>query len=209
MPIEQRRAKQRAYYAAHPGIVSAYSRAWRQAHPESERERHHRWRDGNRETYRASQRRAAAKLAAERPEVIREKRRRYMERADRPCRHAKDGCPELAIRWSHSCLEHDRLDTARRRKRKRIKLATRLAMAQGWTCTWCQRPLPEDLDGTVVDHVIPQSAGGPDEAWNFELLHLPCNGPGGKWDTITLKAWDLAVRHGLALQLQPGAIWLR
>ena len=78
-------------------------------------------------------------------------------------------------------------------------MAAKLARAQDGICTWCGLPLPGDLAGTVVDHVIPRSAGGPDEPWNFELLHVRCNGPAGKWHKITPKALELAARHGLQL----------
>jgi 5-methylcytosine-specific restriction endonuclease McrA len=196
---DQRRRRRRAYYAANAAAVAEYAKAWRQANRARERERQRRWRAANPETVRARHRRQWAKLAAERPEVVREKQRRYLQRTDRPCRYARAGCPEFAIPWSHSCYEHDHQDHARRRERKRLAVATRLAQMQHWTCTWCSQPLPEDLTGTVVDHVIPQSAGGPDEPWNFELLHVPCNGPAGKWHKIIPKALELAAQHGLQL----------
>ena len=71
-----------------------------------------------------------------------------------------------------------------------------LAESQGWTCTWCVRPLlPADVGAgrTQVDHVIPLVRGGPRAPWNTELLHAGCNG--SKGGRMTARAWALARLH--------------
>lgn len=71
-----------------------------------------------------------------------------------------------------------------------------LAQSQGWTCTWCGRPLlPADVGAgrTQVDHVIPLVRGGPRAPWNTELLHAGCNG--SKGGRMTARAWALARLH--------------
>ncbi len=83
-------------------------------------------------------------------------------------------------------------DKARRRER--------LARAQGGICPWCNLPLPEDLAGTAVDHIIPSCRGGPHEKWNLRLLHSRCNGPAGKGNQLTAEAEELAVRYGIVLR---------
>jgi hypothetical protein len=57
--------------------------------------------------------------------------------------------------------------------------------------------LPADLAGVHVDHIIPVAAGGPDEEWNFQVLHGPCNR--AKRNTITAEAFILAAEHGIEL----------
>jgi 5-methylcytosine-specific restriction endonuclease McrA len=203
MDPELRREQRRAYYAANADALNSYARAWRRANldtsrtKERGRARHRRSRDPER--HRAENRRAFAKLWAENPEIIRQRARQYLQRSDRPCKHAADGCTEYALPWEKSCRTHRNGDRTARRQRKQQVLAVELAQAQAWICTWCGDPLPADLADTVVDHVIPRSAGGPDERWNYELLHIPCNGPGGKWHKITPRALELAAQRGLRL----------
>jgi 5-methylcytosine-specific restriction endonuclease McrA len=72
-----------------------------------------------------------------------------------------------------------------------------LARAQGWACTWCQRPLPEDLARTCIDHVIPVSRCGPNDEWNLDVLHARCNA--SKRDKITLRALEIASDHGVVI----------
>jgi hypothetical protein len=75
-----------------------------------------------------------------------------------------------------------------------------LAEAQNYICPWCQLPLPDDLADTERDHIIPRSRGGPDHAWNRQLLHKACNrGPGGKGSQLTPEATALAARHNIRL----------
>jgi 5-methylcytosine-specific restriction endonuclease McrA len=75
----------------------------------------------------------------------------------------------------------------------------RLATAQGGICPWCDLPLPEDLAGTEVDHIIPRIRGGPDEPWNRQLLHFKCNKT--KRFRLTDAARALAAEHGIRLHL--------
>jgi 5-methylcytosine-specific restriction endonuclease McrA len=64
-------------------------------------------------------------------------------------------------------------------------------------CTWCNEPLGR---GSAVDHIIPLSRGGPNVAWNRELLHRRCNQEKG--NLLTSRAIALAELHGITL-LEP------
>jgi len=140
--------------------------------------------------YRVSYRAANAK-------AIRERNRERMQRPDRPCRYAKTGCTEYAKVGQKACPEHYCADQRRRHARKRDKVKQKLAVGQGGNCTWCELPLPEDLDGTHTDHIIPVARGGPDVEWNWQLLHAFCNQ--SKQDKIIPIALELAAEHGISL----------
>jgi hypothetical protein len=75
----------------------------------------------------------------------------------------------------------------------------RLAGMQGGICPECTRPLPEDLAGTEVDHIIPKACGGPDLAWNRQLVHFQCNR--SKRCTLSEAALALAAEHGVKAHL--------
>jgi HNH endonuclease len=64
-------------------------------------------------------------------------------------------------------------------------------------CPWCDRALPQGLAGTQVDHIIPVSRGGADDAWNLQLLHGRCNRVKGS--KLTPAAAALALAHGIEL----------
>lgn len=61
--------------------------------------------------------------------------------------------------------------------------------AQGGCCALCQLPLAEDE--FEIDHIIPVSHGGPNEAWNLQLLHPLCNQE--KNDNLFVFATDFVV----------------
>jgi len=82
----------------------------------------------------------------------------------------------------------------------RMRRCQLLAYVQDGICPWCKRPLPDDLAGTEIDHIIPRSRGGPNFAWNRQLLHLLCNKI--KRDCLTDEAVVLAEKHGITL-LEP------
>lgn len=75
----------------------------------------------------------------------------------------------------------------------------RLAEAQNGICPECGLPLPEDLAGTEVDHIIPKVRGGPDVAWNRQLVHFKCNR--SKRFKLTARAEELAAEHGVVVHL--------
>lgn len=75
----------------------------------------------------------------------------------------------------------------------------RLAAAQGGVCPHCEQPLPADLARTEIDHIIPRACGGPDVAWNYQLLHLLCNK--NKRVVVTEQARALAAEHGVKVHL--------
>ena len=81
-------------------------------------------------------------------------------------------------------------DVARRRER--------LARAQDGICPECTLPLPVDLAGTEVDHIIPKIRGGPDLSWNRQLVHFRCNR--SKRFRLTDAAVALAAEHGVILR---------
>ena len=92
-------------------------------------------------------------------------------------------------------------------KRGKRQLREQLASQQDGACPWCKLPLPDDLAGTAIDHIIPRCRGGPDEPWNQQLLHLQCNGTGGKGYRLTAEAEELAALHGVVLREPPLTSW--
>jgi 5-methylcytosine-specific restriction endonuclease McrA len=99
---------------------------------------------------------------------------------------------------SKFCREHQNSEARRRAQRKRRRTARRLAVVQGWTCTWCERTLPEDLAGIHIDHIIPKASGFViEDEWNLQVLHDVCNL--SKSDRITPQALALAAEHGITL----------
>lgn len=132
-------------------------------------------------------------------QVERDRHRRWLQRPDRPCRHAKAGCTKFATVGQHCCPEHDAADKSRRGKRRRADARQSLATAQGYVCPWCSLPFAADLSDAEIDHIIPVSRGGPDDPWNLQLLHGRCNGTGGKFDQITKQALALVAQHGLVI----------
>ena len=79
------------------------------------------------------------------------------------------------------------------------RLRRRLAAGQDGICPECGLPLPEDLAGTAVDHIIPKARGGPDAPWNRQLVHSACNR--AKWFKLTDRAAALAAEHGVVLHM--------
>jgi hypothetical protein len=75
----------------------------------------------------------------------------------------------------------------------------RLAREQDGICPECTLPLPEDLAGTEVDHIIPKVRGGPDVPWNRQLVHFRCNR--AKRFKLTDRALALAAEHGVRVHL--------
>jgi 5-methylcytosine-specific restriction endonuclease McrA len=69
------------------------------------------------------------------------------------------------------------------------------AVAQNMICPYCGRPLPEDLRGTHIDHIIPVRMGGPDDLWNVRLLQSWCNR--AKGNQITKDAFEVAKAQGI------------
>jgi 5-methylcytosine-specific restriction endonuclease McrA len=74
-----------------------------------------------------------------------------------------------------------------------------LVARDGTACRWCALPLPEDMAGVHIDHLIPISAGGPDALWNLQLLHGLCNRLKGS--RLTPAAYVLLVQYRLTLAL--------
>jgi hypothetical protein len=86
---------------------------------------------------------------------------------------------------------------------KRMQVRELLVIAQHGLCAWCGKPLPVDLSRADIDHIIPRCRGGPDEAWNRQLLHRWRNTLGGKGITLTPQAEALAAEHGVILVEPP------
>lgn len=172
--LERERERDRRRYASNP-VRREYQRRVRQAEdPKAVAERNRRYYEANRET-------------------LLEYARAYLRRSDRPCRYAAGGCTEDALPGSRSCRKHRAADGRRHNLARRARLATR----QGMICPWCNRALPQDLAGTQVDHIIPVSRGGADDAWNLQLLHGRCNR--AKGPKLTPAAVALALAHGTEL----------
>jgi 5-methylcytosine-specific restriction endonuclease McrA len=172
--LERERERDRRRYVSNPARRE-YQRRVRQAEdPKAVAERNRRYYEANRET-------------------LLEYARAYLRRPDRPCRYAAGGCTEGALPGSRSCRKHRVADGRRHKLARRARLAAR----QGMICPWCDRALPQDLAGTQVDHIIPVSRGGADDAWNLQLLHGRCNRAKGA--KLTPAAVALALAHGIEL----------
>jgi 5-methylcytosine-specific restriction endonuclease McrA len=165
---------------------------------EAEWARGARYREVNREGIRAKARKRAVTAAAS----MRKATRRYVQRPDRPCRYAKAGCADFAMVGQRACSGHHYADQLRYEQRRKARIREKLANAQGGTCLWCDVLLPEDLSATHVDHIIPVSHGGPDVAWNWQLLHDRCNL--AKGSQVTREARELAEAKGVRLALDSG-----
>lgn len=80
-------------------------------------------------------------------------------------------------------------------------------MAEVRICSWCNLPMPDDLSGTVLDHIIPKCRGGPDKPWNLQRMHAKCNGPSGKGSKLTPEAEELARMYGIVLREPLPSVW--
>lgn len=191
----------RRYVGADPAVRAVRAEAKRRADrnrygadPDRYRAADQQWYAANRE--KAAQ--ATRKYHAAHPEVLLAIKRRYMQRADRPCRYVKAGCIEFALINDVCCREHRKSDRRRHKERKRTRLIAKLATAQDWICPWCDLPLPEDLAGVHIDHIIPKASGFIiEDEWNLQALHHPCNAR--KFDMIIPQALALAAEHGIPL----------
>lgn len=86
----------------------------------------------------------------------------------------------------------------RAHQRARLENLCRLAEDQDWTCGWCKKPLPRNLDRVHEDHIIPRINGGPVRPrWNRQAVHGWCNQEKG--NIITAVAHQLAQEHGIKL----------
>jgi 5-methylcytosine-specific restriction endonuclease McrA len=178
--LERERTRDRERYARNREARRALARRIRHANRERLAEQNRIYREANRE-------------------ALAERRREYMKRPGRQCRYAASGCTQYARPGGNCCQEHH---TGRARRRRATK-RRRLAGAQGGQCPWCTGPLPANLAGTQIDHIIPVSRGGTDQEWNLQLLHGRCNRK--KWDQLTPRARALATEHGIALVLPEAA----
>lgn len=159
-------------------------KARRQAHREANRERlaqeAREYRAGNREAVlaRARERRAAnvekyraeCRLwAAQNPDKMREYRKRNRERLN--ARHREYCRKRYATDASFREKERARTQARRPWRLKRSDVS-RVYDAQNGECAACGSSI---ADGYHLDHVIPQSRGGPSTLANLQLLCAPCN----------------------------------
>ena len=80
-----------------------------------------------------------------------------------------------------------------------LRRRARLAKAQDGICPECKLALPDDLSEAEVDHIIPRVRGGPEDAWNKQLVHFMCNR--SKRFKLTPEAEALAKEHGVVLHI--------
>lgn len=123
--------------------------------------------------------------------------KKYLARADRPCRYARSGCTAFALVNCHVCRTHQ-IDDGQRHWRVLIsRQRDFLGERQHWMCPWCDMPI-EPGTKTDIDHIIPKASGLViEEDWNLQLLHSPCN-RSKSW-TITDRALALALEHEIEL----------
>jgi len=55
----------------------------------------------------------------------------------------------------------------------RLQFIQDIAIRDGWNCRYCEIPLR--IGQVTLDHVMPQSKGGPDELGNLVFACRPCN----------------------------------
>lgn len=190
-------------YCGKPGCCTARRAAYYQANREQFKLREATWRPANRERIAA----AGKRWRQANPHKFRAIVDRRMARTDRPC--VWPGCTVFAARKKPFCLKHHAEDQKRRYARKQGRRAGMLYGAQKGLCPGrdfggCGLPLGRAA-GNHIDHVIPRARGGPDEDWNYQLMHPACNVR--KLDTLTPGAVALADEHGLQISLRelPGA----
>jgi predicted nucleic acid-binding Zn ribbon protein len=171
---ERNRQKALIWYYGHLEVVRARLRS------ASRREISRRW--------------AAADRAAN-PERHAAAVKRFLQRADRPCRTG--GCEEFATVGQRECRWHKQESSRVWRQEQRLGTTRTLAARQYWTCTWCGGRLPEDLADCEIDHIIPKSLKPIEDDWNKALLHWWCNAE--KWNYVTPQAIELAAAHGIDL----------
>jgi hypothetical protein len=147
------------------------------------------------DSHRELSRRWAAKDRAENPEKRAEIVRRFLERADRPCRVGE--CDEFAMVGQRECRKHKQESSRVWRKEQRGGTTRKLADRQNWVCTWCGGPLPADLACCEIDHIIPKSIKLIEDDWNKALLHWWCNAEKGHH--IMPEALELALEHDIDL----------
>jgi 5-methylcytosine-specific restriction endonuclease McrA len=152
------REAERAWAMANRSKKQAACARWRAAHPDRAAEAVNRWRAAN-------------------GDRISKTKARYLARRDRPC--GRRGCGEFAVPNRYYCRRHGTEADARRYARIVREVTTRLYERQRGLCAGmdyggCGLPLGRPA-GNHVDHIIPQSLGGPDEDWNLQLMHPVCN----------------------------------
>lgn len=167
------------WYAANRERLSAQHKAYYRRNLESVTATNKRWAEAN-----ADRKRQAAKV--------------YMQRADRIC--AWRGCTDFATPRDVFCRPHKNEDQGRRYRRQRAAKQQELSKIQNGLCPdalhgGCGLPLGPGVHH--VDHLIPQSRGGPDEEWNWQLMHGICNGR--KKDRIVPAAVALAAARGVTI----------
>jgi 5-methylcytosine-specific restriction endonuclease McrA len=65
---------------------------------------------------------------------------------------------------------------------KKVFIRTRLAEAQNWKCCWCGglcTPQRNKYNSATIEHVNPQSEGGPDDWNNYAMSCHRCNNARG------------------------------
>jgi hypothetical protein len=177
------RASWRRRRESNPESGHAAAARWREAHPDEFRETCKRWRQAN-------------------LKQVREVKKRRLARTGRPCRQCE--CADFAAPGREYCREHDSQASARRYARRARALERRLYDRQDGRCPdadygGCGGELMQP-SGHHVDHLIPLARNGPDEDWNFQLMHQACNLRKGI--KLVPAALNLAAVHGIALRRQ-------
>ena len=76
-----------------------------------------------------------------------------------------------------------------------FRLRAWLFTDQAGICGWSGEVMPPTLVKTSKDHIIPRSLGGPDDRWNYQLLHHGCNS--SKGSRLAARAQDVADARGV------------
>ena len=160
----------------------------------------------------------------DRAKSARLKAQRLASKETRQCVFCKEAMPkESRIDkkfCSDECQRKARFNTSRAQRRMRIPVGgteqtvSRLAIYErdNWTCLLCGEPVDRDRRHpdpmcASLDHVVPVSMGGTNDAENFQTSHLVCNlragnkkqtqelRPTPEWDGIEYCSISDVVRH--------------
>jgi 5-methylcytosine-specific restriction endonuclease McrA len=180
---EKYRVYYQAKYQSDPEI-RAKSAARQKAHPERNRQSTARYRAANAELVRARRIPAERARYAANPEPLREARRRW--RREQPERYK-------AVQKRYYLSNRDAIQAANHRRRVQIRTSGSYTAAdwqaikttQQYRCLMCGRVEPDIR--LTVDHIVPVSAGGSNEASNIQGLCKPCNSRKGR-NTLDLRA---------------------
>lgn len=113
----------------------------------------------------------------------------------RETRRRVGACSDCGKALARTALDEPLCNPCRLRDKRGIYIrpADRLAIydRDGWVCGFCCEPVDSDARhpdpwAPSLDHIVPRSKGGSDDAGNLRLVHRYCNGVRSNKDALTL-----------------------